>query len=187
MMTSPIGARINKRLQALGRNQGFTLIELILVMGLLTVVVTAAAPSLGRFFRGHAMDNEARRFLALAHYAQSQAISLAVPMRLWIDREQKTYGLNQAIGYSQDAVEEIEIAIDEEITIEILPTGATQSGLAEIAFYPDGTFDLGEIQAIAFGRENEESIYIAKSLVGMELKIVKEENRNEFVLTTINL
>src|SRR5262249_9004612 len=39
---------------------GFTLIELILVMALLTVAVSVTAPALSNFFRGRALDSEAR-------------------------------------------------------------------------------------------------------------------------------
>ena len=43
--------------------RGFTLIELILVMALLTVVISLTAPRLSRFFHGRTLDSEARRLL----------------------------------------------------------------------------------------------------------------------------
>src|SRR2546426_11590252 len=44
---------------------GFTLIELILVMTVLTIAVSITAPALANFFRGRSLDSEARRLLAL--------------------------------------------------------------------------------------------------------------------------
>src|SRR5207253_10956500 len=43
---------------------GFTLIELILVMTILTIAVSLTAPALANFFRGRTLDSEARRLLA---------------------------------------------------------------------------------------------------------------------------
>jgi len=43
--------------------RGLTLIELILVMGLLAMVMALAAPRLSRFFEGRTLQEEARRLL----------------------------------------------------------------------------------------------------------------------------
>src|SRR5438270_8363826 len=67
------------------RARAFTLVELILVMTLLLIVMCVALPSLKGFFRGRNLDSEARRFLSLARYGQSRAVSEGVPMVLWID------------------------------------------------------------------------------------------------------
>ena len=60
-----IGRTFGVRDQA-GSRRGFTLIELVLVMTLLIVVISFSAPSLGKFFRGRALDGEARRLLSLS-------------------------------------------------------------------------------------------------------------------------
>ncbi len=72
---------------------GFTLIELILVMAILAAVLAVSAPSLGRFFRGRNLDAEAYRLLALTRHAQNRAVSEGIPMILWIDLNQRRYGL----------------------------------------------------------------------------------------------
>lgn len=81
---------------------GFTLIELILVMAMLSIVLALAAPALARFFRGRGLDAEARRFVALVRYGQSRAVFEGVPMRLWIDPEQRAYGLEAEPGYLEE-------------------------------------------------------------------------------------
>src|SRR6266850_7624427 len=71
---------------------GFTLIELILVMSLLIIAVGLSFPALQDFFRGRGLDSEARRFLSLVRYGQSRAVSEGIPMLLWVDAREGTYG-----------------------------------------------------------------------------------------------
>jgi type II secretion system protein H len=104
-MTLPIGRqRISAGSDPASR--GFTLIELILVMALLVVVLSIAAPSLSRFFRGRDLESEAHRFLALTRYGQNLAVSEGIPYLLWIDRENREYGLRAEL--SLDDIEEEE-------------------------------------------------------------------------------
>ena len=72
---------------------GFTLLELMLVLALLSVVIAVQAPTLARFFRGRNLDAEAQRFLALTRYGQNRAVAEGVPMVLWMDAEAGQYGL----------------------------------------------------------------------------------------------
>src|SRR5437899_9787950 len=81
--------------------RAFTLIELILVMALLGIVLAVSAPALSNFFRGRTIESEARRFMALTHYAQSRAVSEGIPMSLCIDTRRGIYGLRQATGYTE--------------------------------------------------------------------------------------
>ena len=53
--------------------RGFTLIELVVVMTLLVTVIALASPSLAGFFRGRALDAEARRMMSLTRLGQSRA------------------------------------------------------------------------------------------------------------------
>jgi len=74
-------------------NFGFTLIELILVLALLVIITSIAAPAMSRFVRGRALDSEARRLIALMHAAQSRAVSEGAPMMLWVDEKAGGYGV----------------------------------------------------------------------------------------------
>ena len=65
----------------------FTLIELILVLALLVIITSLAAPAMANFIRGRALDSEARRLLALMHAGQSRAVSEGMPMMLWVDEK----------------------------------------------------------------------------------------------------
>jgi prepilin-type N-terminal cleavage/methylation domain-containing protein len=82
-----------------GRRGGraFTLIELIIVMLLLAVAAGLVAPRMSSFFRGRALNFEARRMLSLTHYAQARAVGEGLPVLLWIDPRASTYGV-QLLG-----------------------------------------------------------------------------------------
>lgn len=114
--------------------RAFTLVELMLVMALLTIVISVAAPSLGNFFRGRSLDAEARRLLALTRQGQSRAVSEGVPMVLWFDTGERTYGLEEDPSYATENLENtsrntgrgtdfdpkaVEFKIDKDLRIEI--------------------------------------------------------------------
>ena len=102
--------------------RGFTLIELILVMALITVVMALISPSLGGFLRGRSMQSEVSRFISLTHYAQARAAHEGIPMRLWVDPELRTYGLASEYVLSQGGqdprLREYELAPDLEVEVD---------------------------------------------------------------------
>ncbi len=75
------------------RRRGFTLLELITVLILISLVLALAAPSLRRFARSRETSETASHLLALAHLARSQAVAQARPWRLNVDPEQALYWL----------------------------------------------------------------------------------------------
>ena len=118
MMTLRTGnSRIRSNEQR--RVRAFTLVELILVMALLLIVMCVALPSLKGFFRGRNLDSEARRFLSLARYGQSRAVSEGVPMVLWIDARRGAYGLQQQAGYTDGDSNAVRFALSEDMRVEV--------------------------------------------------------------------
>ncbi len=100
--------------------RGFTLIELILVMALLTVVISLTAPKLSRFFHGRTLDSEARRLLALTRSGQSRAVSEGIPMDLWVDTEQGTFGLEAEPSYETSDPKAVEFTLDSGLQLEVV-------------------------------------------------------------------
>jgi Tfp pilus assembly protein FimT len=154
-MTSTIGKPGNNRRSRCG---AFTLIELILVMALLIVAVSLVTPSLSKFFGGRSADSEARKFQALMRYGQSRAVSEGVPMMLWVDARNGTYGLESEPGYFDSDPRAVENKLDNGLRISVgkntakqpmvnSQTGRIQTGQAKqgkarlpaIYFLPDGT------------------------------------------------
>jgi Tfp pilus assembly protein FimT len=99
--------------------RAFTLIELILVMTLLMIVLGVSAPALQGFFKGRNLDSEARRIYSLAIYAQSRAVSEGIPMLVWFDTRQRTYGLRAASSYLEIDPRSVEFTLDRDLQIEV--------------------------------------------------------------------
>jgi type II secretion system protein H len=167
----------NKRIRSGSplRGRGFTLIELILVMAVLTIVLSVGAPALARFFRGRTLDSEARRFLSLTRYGQSRAVSEGVPMVLWIDAKQGFYGLKAEAGYLDDDRKAVEFLLHEDLLVEVeqvelrplasqwnRPTRRADS-LPEIRFTPDGFISETSPDAVLIREGEERAVWVAQS------------------------
>jgi len=134
------------------QKRAFTLIELILVLALLVIITSLAAPSMANFIRGRALDSEARRMVALMHAGQSRAVSEGMPMVLWVDEKQGAYGLQaETTGQTGDAKAEL-LTLDSTLQIAVLTTGlgtpTTFNNLPAIRFLADGTVDENSPQTL---------------------------------------
>ncbi|MCC7375435.1 MAG: prepilin-type N-terminal cleavage/methylation domain-containing protein [Verrucomicrobiales bacterium] len=102
------------------KNRGFTLIELILIMAILVISFGVTFPTLKRFFQGRVLDHEARRLLALTRYAQNRAVTEGIPMVLWLDEQNRRYGLEPASGFSLDEDRRaLEFQLDTTLSLEV--------------------------------------------------------------------
>jgi len=149
------------------RPNAFTLIELILVLALLVVITSLAAPAMSNFIRGRALDSEARRLLALIHAGQSRAVSEGMPMVLWLDEKQGAYGLQaETTGKTGDAKAE-NLTLDQYLQITVMttgPGGVTKSGsLPAIRFLPDGTVDENSPQTLRLTDAKGSSLWLIES------------------------
>ncbi|CAA9403069.1 MAG: hypothetical protein AVDCRST_MAG64-1828, partial [uncultured Phycisphaerae bacterium] len=78
--------------------RGFTLMELILVLLILTVIVGITIPSLRGPAAKRGIDECSGQLLALAQYARSQAVSEGVAYRLNVDAANGVYYLTRQDG-----------------------------------------------------------------------------------------
>ena len=134
------------------RIAAFTLIELILVLALLVIITSLAAPAMSRFVRGRALDSEARRLAALMHAGQSRAVSEGAPMMLWVDEKAGSYGLEaETSGANGDAKAE-NLAVDSTLILAVAgavaATPVTFKDLPAIKFLADGTVDENSPQTL---------------------------------------
>jgi Tfp pilus assembly protein FimT len=123
---------------------------MVLVMALLVVMLAYIAPSLAHFFRGRTLNSEARRVLALTRYGQSRAVSEGIPMLLWVNPKQGTYGLRAQTGYLDQDTKAVEYSVGAELQIEAQMPIKLQTnhwtmaprqnnlGQPAICFLPDG-------------------------------------------------
>lgn len=182
------------------RHPAFTLVEFILVMGLLATVLAVAAPSLSKFFRGRKLDSEARRFVALARYGQSIAASEGLPMVLWIDRDLGTYGVRPQDQYllqelpseslrasrrnDYEAVSATlrQFRLADNVSFDVEIFGKTNAQFITIRLLPDGSIDEGSLrilQILQADRDDQrkiERIWIAQSRDQSRYEIVDETN-----------
>jgi len=152
-MILPTGNKERKSAK-IQHTRAFTLIELILVMVMMLVVLSIAGPSLSKFFKGRNLDSEARRIVALTRHAQSRAVSEGVPMTLWINAKQGTYGVTEEAGYNDLDSKEVQFDLAEDVSMEFAdlplvpspasrgsaagPYAATRRSAPMIRFTPDG-------------------------------------------------
>lgn len=178
-MIFPTGSNPTKSAKA----RGFTLIELILVMAMLLIVLAVSAPALSNFFRGRTLDSEARRFLSLTRYGQSRAVSEGVPMILWIDAKNGTYGLEEEASYAAVDPKAVELELGKDLQVEVADLGAGRVSSSranrrqrpEIRFLPDGFIDERSPQSVVLREGDEPPIWITQSLNGLNYEI--ETNR----------
>jgi prepilin-type N-terminal cleavage/methylation domain-containing protein len=176
--------------------RGFTLIELILVMALLTVVISLTAPRLSRFFHGRTLDSEARRLLALTRSGQSRAVSEGIPMDLWVDAEQGSFGLEAEPSYETSDSKAVKFDLDTSLELEVVnkialaPANAAtmnkgqqpsiasvprvnlvHASLPTIRFLPDGSLGEASPQKLHLTSTDGGSLWLAQSRDGLTYEI----------------
>ena len=114
-----VSARIRRRSRAARAQGGFTLIELILVMAILTVAISFTAPALSHFFGGRKLDNEARRMLALIRHGQGRAVAEGLTMDLWLDQDKGKFGLEVERSFETRDTKGEEFDLDGALKMEV--------------------------------------------------------------------
>ena len=146
--------------------RAFTLIELILVMALLVAMISVTAPSLFSFFRGRALDSEARRLLSLTRAGQSRAVSEGLPMLLWIDTEQSAYGLEQEMPPRDGDPKALEFSLEDGLLLEAQntrPVPVHGRNLPAIRFTPEGLIDESSPTALRLGGVDNASLWLVET------------------------
>jgi len=170
---------------------GFTLIELILVMALLSVVLAVSAPALSNFFRGRNIDSEARRIVSLIRYAQTRAVSEGVPMILWMDLRRGTYGLQQESGYTEGDAKALTVVLGKDLRMEvadlpaILPSQTSQNvrtdpNVPRLRFLPDGLIGDTSPRSVVLRETGGESIWITQTRNRLSYEIHANVLQNAF-------
>ena len=138
-------------------------------MALLVTLAAVAVPSLSRSMRGHGLDQEAQRLLALTEYARDEAASQGVPMTVWIDADGGRCGIDAKPGFQAagtDNARAREFALGEDVRFDPVGQGmvstasspaatqgnhaptATHGGVTVAEFAPDGTLDPGSVAGV---------------------------------------
>lgn len=158
---------------------GFTLIELVLVMLLLAVVLAFAVPSLTRFTTQRTLEDETTRFLALTRFARNEAMSVGLPIVLWIDPQNQRYGLEALMGVEPRAGRLFDHALHPDLSLQVVEGMISQDALIRMVFMPDGT--LGEMSPVTIQLQDREEnrLYVTRSENGLTFEILRP---NEYAL-----
>lgn len=181
-MILPTGVPRKSKRGSLDGINAFTFIELIIVMAMLTALLAVVTPTMSRFFRGQSMREEARKFLALTEYARSQAVSLAMPLKIWVNPQTGLYGMQAMTGFEiPDQRETLPFQLGDEYRFEFSTDVKKENGLINLVFQPDGS--LGEqspvtIQILLERQDSnkQDSILIARKEIGAGYRILDQGN-----------
>ena len=153
---------------------GFTLVELIIVMGLLALAAGIAAPMMARSLRGRNINEEAQRFIALTEYGRDEAVSQGVPMTVWIDPVGQRFGVEPKEGFEGDTARSREFALNPDVFIKadrIVNSG----GLSIAAEYaPDGAPSTANVEALSLEDRFGNVVNITRTSDLWAYEIVKE-------------
>ena len=143
---------------------------------MMIIVVGVVFPSLKGFFHGRNLDNEARQFVSLTRFGQSRAIAEGIPIELWINPGQETYGLQALSGYTETKTEPTTFKLDTTVQIAFSapPSLLTRSNywtqasgragaLTKIRFQPDGFISDTSPENIFFREGAGNEIWIAET------------------------
>ena len=167
--TSRVGTRANRNIKP-RRPSAFTLIELIVVMALLAIVIAIGAPRLARFFHGQTVAEEGQRLLALTRYGQSRAASEGLPMMLWMDPANGTYGLRVQDGFSTAGAtapagtgKDVSYKLGDGLRFQFEQGVALPKQGASILFAPDGSIEESSLHRVVIVQDDGDWSAIVES------------------------
>jgi type II secretion system protein H len=152
--------------------RAFTLVELILVMALLAIVMALSAPSLSRSMRDRHLGDQAVRFLAAIEYARAESISQGIPVAVWVDPAAGHFGVQAKAGFSGDVKRDRAFVLEPDIRIELTNAASTRGVIEALSFQPDGTPEVGSVEAVRMIDRFASEITIARTADALGYEIV---------------
>ena len=134
---------------------GFTLLEMVLVLLILTIVVAMAAPSLRGFWHGSRIKDAGDQIMAVTRFARTQAISDGTVYRLNIAPDGDGYWLTMqsAEGFTQLPSEfGRQYDLPDDARIQLMKLDG--SGADHVDFFPNGRTEASSIKLSASGQND---------------------------------
>jgi len=161
------------------QNNGFTLIEILLVIIIIGIVLGLAVPNFSKGYSRFQLDKTADDLLECSRWAQAMAIGQERAYALSFSEDHRSYGLvrakiNDEINgqinedLDQDSFEPVKGALGRMHTI---PATVTLDAQDRIEFYPDGTIDQATIELTSSDKQIELS---STEVRGMMTKVNNE-------------
>jgi type II secretion system protein H len=146
----PSSFRIARSSFCIRPRSGFTLLELVMVMLILSMLLAMVAPSLSGFGAGRDAEYAAAQVMTLSRWAREQAITEGRVYRLNFDPSTQTYQVTEQVG---GTFQEIRHDFGRVFS---LPEGVTmawqapqEAGVYVIDFHPSGRAQPARIQVTA--------------------------------------
>ncbi len=162
-------------------NRGFTLLELILVMVIISTLLAVASPSLQGFFSSRRTDDAASNMLSLIKLARSLSISEGRIYRFNIDSDESLYWLTAAEkGVYEKLNTEFgrSFLLPDDTTVTLDKQTDGKSIEQYIEFYPEGKAEPGTIKLTDM-RGNTVEILSASPFEQYHIKNPEEDTGNE--------
>jgi type II secretion system protein H len=156
--------------------KAFTLVELIMVMGLLAVVAALAVPSLSGTTRYRTLKDEATRFVALVEYCRDEAVSQGVYMTLWMDPNGQRLGVEPKTGYDGAEDRSREYATNPDVTFQADTIKKTGRTLIAVECAPDGSLSSSSVESIRLVNRHNSTVTVARTLDGWSYEILSEQD-----------
>lgn len=128
-----------------GRDRGFTLVELMVVMIIIALIMGLIATSMSRSVSSAEARSASRKLVASLRYTRARAIIDKKEQVFLIDTDNRSY---QAPGRKR-----IDLPEGVEVTITTARSEVTSEDVAGIRFFPDGGSTGGHIELTVNGRE----------------------------------
>ena len=155
---------------------GFTLLELILVLAVLSLVAAVSAPRLVRSLGGQTLREEARRFIAAAQYARGEAISTGEPVQLWLQPAEKTYGVRHLnAGDGVGSGRDVSFLLSDDLQFDLGQEKLSLKGELLAHFEPDGSPGAESFSTVAIQeQEGGNRLYISRCATTGRFKLTTE-------------
>ena len=115
------------------KTQGFTLIELMIIIALLAIIISIAVPNFTQFIRNNNVQAKADELNSFLHYARAQAIAKRKPYQVVFNNVDTQITLNQK-GQATERHMEVNTAQaigrgkgSAKTVVEYLPSGAVSA------------------------------------------------------------
>ena len=166
--------------------RGFTLVELIMVMVVLAGVMAIAAPSLNKFFRNSALNDEARRIVGLIEMARHEAISTGYPMQVWFDLENQWFGMRELSGMGNQPDNptggkvqsgKYVYQLNTHLEIELDTSTMVSQAFPSIVYFPDGQLETSSLSGFYLKNKKQENqrLQIVRSPSWLRYEIRKND------------
>jgi len=152
-------------------------------MALLSIVIAIGAPRLARFFHGQTVQEEGQRLLALTRYGQSRAASEGLPMILWMNPANGSYGLRVQDGFTSGATtapagtgKDVSFKLGDGLRFQFEQGVTMPKQGASILFAPDGSIDESSLHRVVIAQDDGDWSAIAESENHLNYVTVQKTN-----------